>query len=350
MEPLSAAGLGALRAGREAAVRQALERFYAVHGAAYERFGERGREACREDLAFHLEFMEPALELGRPETFVRYLAWLRSVLAARGVPAEHLQLSVRLLADALVPRLDPSDAAKLEALVAAAAAAQDAPDVFQQVGQPIEPAARDMTEALLRGDRRAALGLLEGSADDARAYCQAEVRLVQSAMYEIGARWQRNVVSVGQEHLATATAQTVITQALVQREPVTPRPKRVLLACVEGNHHALGLRMVADAFELAGWSVSYLGANTPTRTLCETAAALRPELVGLSAALPQHLRAARAAIAGLRAVRGDAGRPRILLGGLAVNLLPGIDRVLGADGTVEHAAACFDYAGKDEAA
>lgn len=41
------------------AVTAVTERFYSTVGSAYQRFGERGRVACREDLAFHIEFLRP---------------------------------------------------------------------------------------------------------------------------------------------------------------------------------------------------------------------------------------------------------------------------------------------------
>ena len=41
------------------AVSAVAERFYATLGSTYARFGTRGRDACREDLAFHLEFLKP---------------------------------------------------------------------------------------------------------------------------------------------------------------------------------------------------------------------------------------------------------------------------------------------------
>lgn len=342
--PMTADGIRSMQLAREAAVQQATEHFYARHGKAYERFGDAGRKACREDLAFHLDFMEPALEYGRPEPFLAYLRWLRSVLHSRGVPADHLQFSLQLLVDALAPALAPADRDALDALVGRAGHALLQPDsVFADLGEHADAAVTGMCNALLTGDRRTALSLLQGDIAAGGRYSDAQVRLVQSAMYDVGARWQLNQISVAQEHLATATAQTVITQSLVSQPAAEARRESVILACVEGNHHALGLRMVADAFELAGWLVTYLGANTPARFLCEMARESRPNVIGLSAALPQHLRAARTTIAALRSTFGD-DCPRILLGGLAVNLLPGIADALGADTALRDAAECSDYA------
>ncbi|MDZ7728750.1 MAG: hypothetical protein U5Q44_11445 [Dehalococcoidia bacterium] len=76
---LDEAGLSRFRALQPEAVAAVTARFYETHGSAYERFGPGGREACREDLAFHLEFLRPVLEFGLVQPMVDYLEWLASV-------------------------------------------------------------------------------------------------------------------------------------------------------------------------------------------------------------------------------------------------------------------------------
>jgi methanogenic corrinoid protein MtbC1 len=339
---MSAAGLRNVRSRRDKALQEAMEAFYAVHGPAYERFGDAGRRACGEDLAFHLDFLDPALEFGLPEPFTEYLVWLKGVLEARGVPSGHLLFSVELLVQYLLPSLEAEDHALLLAVFAAARAALQAP------ADPAPEAAASeacelLRDALVAGDRRGALKLMEGQPGlDADPFA-ATASLVHEAMVSVGRGWQANRISVAQEHLATATAQTVMVQTFCAQEAAVPYGKRVVLACVEGNHHGLGLRMVADAFELAGWQVACLGPNTPTRTLVEMADREPPDLIGLSASLPRHLRPARDAIGALRAKLG-ARAPRILLGGQVVNRFSRIARTLGADQVLEDVAACSRFA------
>jgi methanogenic corrinoid protein MtbC1 len=57
----------------------------------------------------------------------------------------------------------------------------------------------------------------------------------------------------------------------------------VLLACAPQQPHDVGLRMLADRFELAGWKAYFLGADVPEHELVAAAAALGPDLVVLSA-------------------------------------------------------------------
>jgi methanogenic corrinoid protein MtbC1 len=116
-----------------------------------------------------------------------------------------------------------------------------------------------------------------------------------------------------------------------------------VLAGVEGNHHVLGLRILADAFELAGWDVRYLGANTPTQSLVQLVRDERPNLVGLSASMPHHLRSARNVIACLR-TELDEARPAVMLGGLAINQFSPLVTILGADATSPDARSAVEAA------
>jgi methanogenic corrinoid protein MtbC1 len=107
--------------------------------------------------------------------------------------------------------------------------------------------------------------------------------------------------------------------------------KKALFACVQGNHHAVGLRMVCDAVETLGWATRFLGADVPTADLLRMIDTERPELVCLSASMPEHLATARQIIALLHAELGSAC-PAIWVGGLATTGAQGVWRVSGADG------------------
>ncbi|TVO52318.1 cobalamin B12-binding domain-containing protein [Denitromonas halophila] len=86
--PLDPEQLTAFSALRDAAIAHALAASEAAHPAVFARFGPRGRAACAEDIAYHLDFLEPALESGQAEAFLSYLAWLAEVLRSRGVPTD----------------------------------------------------------------------------------------------------------------------------------------------------------------------------------------------------------------------------------------------------------------------
>lgn len=325
------------------AVNAVTERFYATHGSAYARFGPAGRKSCREDLAFHLEFLRPVLEFGLLQPMVEYLRWLDSVLAARGVPTEHLALSLTWLAESYAGHVGAADGgangkdAAVGAAVSAALltvrdqflASADAPPKPLTPPEPW-PEAAPFEAALLAGKQAEALALVNACLDGGRNLVDIEMHVIQPALYHIGDKWQANAVSVAQEHMATAIVQSVMTVAMLRAPAAAPRHKRVLLACVEGNNHMVGLRMVADALQLGGWEVQYLGANVPNAALLRQALEWKPDLVGLSVSFAQQMPAAKAAIALLAEQFGSA-RPAVMIGGLAINRFEPLAGVAGAD-------------------
>ena len=87
-----------------------------------------------------------------------------------------------------------------------------------------------------------------------------------------------------------------------------------MLSAVEGEQHALGLRMAADLIEDAGYEVIYLGADTPTAALVQAVESLDPELLGLAATMPELGPVLEQTI--IEARRANPG-PKLLVGGQA---------------------------------
>lgn len=331
---LSAAGLLRYQELRSDAINAVTERFYSSHGSIYAQFGQHGRDACREDLAFHLEFMRPVLEFGLIQPMVDYLRWLATVLLTRDIPSEHIGLSLEWLAEFFAGSMQGADA---QSVVKALHNVKDRyveadpaqPAIYASMPEPW-PECATFESALLAGDRRSAESLIERCFEQGGGLVDFELHVIQPALYAIGRRWQNNEVSIVQEHLATAIAQAVMTRGLLKSAVPAANGSRVLLACVEGNNHAVGLQMVADAFLLAGWEVQFLGANVPTKALLLHIVQHKPDLLGLSVSFAQQLRVVKEITSQLARVHGNA-RPPVIVGGLAINQFDLLAGQLGAD-------------------
>lgn len=171
--------------------------------------------------------------------------------------------------------------------------------------------------ALLANSREDSTAIVERRLADGHGLVEVDRQLIQPALYCIGEKWRSREVNVAQEHMATSIALSLRAHALWRSPAPVPNGRKVLLACVRGNHHAVGLQMVADAFILAGWDVSFLGANVPSRALVKHAMHWKPDLLALSASLPEHVRELRIATEQLRAAFAGTCPP-ILVGGQGV--------------------------------
>lgn len=305
----------------------AVDRTVAVLGAADPQpeswWGAGWRSLCVAQLQDHVDYVQAALDTGDHTVFARYVGWCRGVLAARGVPAGHLATSLSLLEGHLAAALRPADAARLHAVMSAAPEDEAPGDL--SAGSPI---AR-YVQAAVAGDHRSVNTIVE-EAMGRGGYRATAIELVQPALYEVGHQWQRGRVTVAQEHLATAISQRALAKAYLSATFAPPSGRTALLACVEGNAHSLGLRMVADMLEMEGYEASFLGADVPTADVVKLVAERRPALLGLSVSLPTQLSVARSLIEELRAELGQ-DRPEVWVGGLGTLGASGLWRTTGAD-------------------
>ncbi|MCW2286175.1 methanogenic corrinoid protein MtbC1 [Rhodoblastus acidophilus] len=303
------------------------------------------QEACREHIVICLAVLRPVMEFGLLQPMVDYLVWSRSVWLARGLPVDDLATSLDGLAAFFTRQMKGREGrAVADALRAAQTEFHEAANTSH--ANQSEPGYRDeraaFLTALLAGRRKDAFSFVDHWFSEGRNLVELEQYVIAPALHQIGDMWQLNQVTVAQEHMATAIAQSVMTVGLLRSSPPSMLDKKVLLACVEGNIHAVGLNMVSDAFQLDGWEVQYLGANMPTASLVEQIVESSPDLVGLSVSFPEHLCSVRTIVAKLDSRLG-ASRPRVIIGGLAIRTFASLAGASHADAFIPTAAAAVAY-------
>jgi DNA-binding transcriptional MerR regulator/methylmalonyl-CoA mutase cobalamin-binding subunit len=104
---------------------------------------------------------------------------------------------------------------------------------------------------------------------------------------ELGEGWARGEVTVAQEHFGSNLVRGRLL-GLARGWDRGSGP-RAVLACPAGERHDLGLLCFGLALREHGWRITFLGADTPSDTLAETAAGLAPEAVVLGVADPALL-------------------------------------------------------------
>lgn len=151
----------------------------------------------------------------------------------------------------------------------------DTPDAPNSAAAAADAALRlkaVMAGHLAQRDRAAAvMAAIRGVESGTLTIPQLYTRVLTPLLHDIGTSWQVGETAVWQEHYASAAVRTVI-EALNPhvtrtRPALTDDARTVVLACPPEETHDLGLRMLADRFELAGWRVIYVGADTPEADL-----------------------------------------------------------------------------------
>jgi MerR family transcriptional regulator, light-induced transcriptional regulator len=177
---------------------------------------------------------------------------------------------------------------------------------------PDLPERIEFLSAALAGDRTRAEACARAVFERRGVVCLYE-ELIGPAVQAAGTLWYEGRITMAEEHLATATAQSAVA-ALYPSFAWPERGPRALIACVEGDMHEFGARMVSDLLALDGWDERYLGASASIDELMRVTREFRPHLLGLSVTLPVFVPAARRAI---RAVREAWPNVKILVGGRA---------------------------------
>src|SRR4051794_18316080 len=172
-----------------------------------------------------------------------------------------------------------------ERLAAGLSAAEAAAAVLSADAPPASGAARrgELEAALEAFDAVRAHALLDGLF--AELGTEETMRAVLFPLLrDLGDRWARAEITIGQEHFASALLQARLLALL--RGPAGAAGPRVLLACAPGELHSLGLIGFGVALRHRAWSVTYLGADTPIAELMSVAGEIAPAAVVVSAVMP----------------------------------------------------------------
>ena len=307
----------------------------------YARYGEAGRAKCVEDLRFHVLYLAEAVGADSPALFRAYAGWVKVLFAGLRIPVGELGDSLAILRDVVAETVGGVAAERAAACVAAALDAlpgvpTDLPSFIVQDAPHADLAAAYL-EALAAGDRRRATALLLDRVEAGLAVRDAYLHVFQPVLREVGRLWQTGRIGVAHEHFATAATQAVMSM-LYPRIFTTDRAGRSLVAtCVSGELHEIGVRMVADFFEMDGWDTYYLGANAPARSIVAAVEERNAQVLAVSATITAHVGAVAELIGAVR--RGIGNRPlRIIVGGYPFNIEPELWKAVGADGSAADAA------------
>jgi methanogenic corrinoid protein MtbC1 len=311
------------------------------------RYGPTGRTKSRQDAVCHFSYLAEAIDADSPALFNDYIRWVNALLQQRGVLGEDLVHHLGCMVDVVRERMPAPVATPAVAMLDGARAALPAmpttPPSFLDPGQRLSPLARQYVHALLGGYRQAAAALVFDAAERGEPVRQLYLQVFQPALREIGRLWQMKKISVAQEHFCSAATQIVMSQLRPRAAATERRGHGVVVACVSGDLHDVGARMVGDFFEMAGWDSYCCGANTPHGAVVEAVVERAAAVLAVSATMGYHLHAVQELIEEVRADPRCAGL-RIMVGGHPFGVDSMLWRTVGADGTAADADAAVALA------
>ncbi len=324
-----------------------VERGFSLYPELEQGYGKNTREKSLQNAGDHLSYLAQALAADSEALFCDYVAGARVALAKREVRSADLAFHLECLRDTLLEKLGASAGAPAARYVdAALAKLPGMPDdlpTFLDESLPLSPLAHQYLQSLLRGERDVAGRLVLLAVDGGIPLKEIYLNVFQVVQYEIGRLWQTNQISVAQEHYCTAATQLIMSQLYPYVFSGAKNGATIVVTCVSGELHEIGVRMVADFFEMEGWNSYYLGANMPVSGIVQALIDNRADVLGIGATITYHVSAAEEVIQAVRAEPACDGI-KILVGGYPFNIEPGLAEKIGADGFASDAQGAITLA------
>lgn len=198
---------------------------------------------------------------------------------------------------------------------------------------PMSPLAKQYLDLLLAGKREEASNLVHNAVKEGREVGEIYRTVFERTLKEIGLMWMQNQVDVATEHYFSASTQLIMSQlypyiTAASREKI----ETVCLAmAVCGEFHDIGVRMVADFFEMDGWKTFFLGSNLCNEDMVKTVVDHKADLLALSATMFFNVESIARAIRSIRAVESLKDLV-ILVGGRPFNQDAELCKKVKADG------------------
>jgi len=299
------------------------------------------------DTKYHLNYLAEAIDADSKSLFLDYIEWAAVIMENIGIDLENFIKNLLNTRNAIAEYGDEKDQEILNEFIYAAVnnirSNYKRPDSFLVPENSLYQTATNYLEFLLNADRHSASKLILQSVEAGVPVKDIYQMVFQPVQREIGRLWQINKISVAQEHFCSAATQLVMSQLYPYIFSSRKNGKRFIAASVGNELHEIGLRMVADFFEMAGWDTYYLGANTPSESIIKAVKQTNPDIIGLSATITFNLKNLKELIRAIRAEKLKINS-KILVGGYPFNTSPDLWKKVGADGYALDAESALKFA------
>ena len=184
--------------------------------------------------------------------------------------------------------------------------------------------------ALLAADREGARQVVQAALQSGVSVRDIYLEVFQPVQREVGRLWLLNRVTVAMEHFCTAATHTIMTELYPRILSARRIQKTLLAACVGPELHEIGMRMVADFFEMGGWDTYFLGSGVGADRLLAAIRFRKPDLVAISVTMTYYVAQAKEQIGCIRREARNPA-PAIMVGGLPFLADAELWRSIGAD-------------------
>ena len=306
-----------------------------------DRYGQYGRTRCIQDVGYNLSYLSQSIAANSEPLFLTYITWVKTLFEGLKIPTAELSESLNITAEILAPKLSEADrgitAKFIDAGIEALRQTPAQPSSFFLDENPLSDFARKYLSSLRNEERSTASEMVLDAVNGGTSVKDIYLGVFEPTQREIGRLWQTNQMTVAEEHYCTAATQLIMSQLYPHIFSSKKNGQRMVAVCSGSELHEIGLHMVTDIFEMEGWDTYYLGANTPTSTICQTIEKRDPDILAISGTMTFHVKIIEDLIAAVKTALPTL-RTKILVGGYPFNIEPTLWSHVGADGSAKNAS------------
>ncbi|MBZ0264540.1 cobalamin-dependent protein [bacterium] len=297
----------------------------------------------------HIRFISTVLSFGAKDLLINMLPWVYRSYHSHGVSYDYFPVVLKAWEKVISATLTQEESKEIIPLyhwmraqhsnvIIEAESSSNKSSIQDNPGGIINS---DFLAAILQGDHRTATQLAFDYVQDPSYLAGFYIKTIQSSLWNVGEMWEHGLITVAQEHLASATVGNVMAN-LYSRTRFTKKQMGVaIVTTASGEFHEICSRMVADLLETDGWEVKYLGANTPPEDVASLCASMNAKFAAISVTMHFNLPSAGKII---EAIRQHSDKTRILVGGQAFANPSELWRTIGADAYGADVATSVDLA------
>ncbi len=157
----------------------------------------------------------------------------------------------------------------------------------------LEELRKGIFEALMEEDENGVRAIVRDMELDEHRVIQLYEKVYKPILYQTGDYWEGGRISVAKEHFMSSIMQKLIGVTFAemnsdQAEGIGEE-KSVVCFSLSGEHHTIGIQMVADYFALLGFKPCFIGNNIPTADIVDMIARTDAEYVAISVTMGYHI-------------------------------------------------------------
>jgi len=185
--------------------------------------------------------------------------------------------------------------------------------------------------------------IMEKAKNDTPVMTLFEEHLIPT-LRDVGLLWQHHEISVAKEHYATAVIQNIIGMLYPYLFTENKDATLSLLAVCAGKElHEIGMRIIADVFEMEGFDTTFLGSNIPVNVILGEMKENTPSLLAISSTTTASLEDTKKLIDAVR--NNDSfNQTKIMVGGYQFSQAKDLWKQVGADFTASSAKTALKKA------